>query len=506
MSDPKLAIAVTLNNLGEFYHFQGKYTQAEKHYKDAFSIRNPAVSLVVNPDGDVNLDGIAPEDTDTATILHNLARLYVDMGEYEDAERFYPKVLEIRKKAASVPDLVITLNNLAMLYHYIWANYPKAKELYLEASQQALKGKMISDSFEVTDIRINLERLYLDQDKNNPTRFDAVKKRYDHALEVCEQALEKNIPLAAIRKVHLLNDMAIFYYRHNKPVEARPLSEKAKKLYEEHSWTNPFFYASILTNYADLLRTLGFHSKAASYYKEIEQIYAGEECYQVANFLSDYAKILFEEGGSFTRVDELYTRAVAIYRKKKPCLGHDEVITTLRGYAAFLKQYGEASKATPVAIKSIYDAMLTAYDYKEGELKQHPQIANVLSNQALFQKNLEARKNIEEALRIYNEFVKNDVNNSRVVFILKKCVLVLQNYATLTTNFFKTDTLKEIETARDAFEEISKLDIFNSYNLYKESLRNEYLQIADIYGRYSNSLEAGNTYDNKAQNMRKEAG
>jgi CHAT domain-containing protein/Tfp pilus assembly protein PilF len=71
---------------------------------------------------------LGQEHPDTATSLHNLARLYDETGDYAKAEPLYRRALAIREKALGPEhaDTALGLNNLAALY---WAtgDYAKAE-------------------------------------------------------------------------------------------------------------------------------------------------------------------------------------------------------------------------------------------------------------------------------------------------------------------------------------------------------------------------------------------
>jgi tetratricopeptide (TPR) repeat protein/tRNA A-37 threonylcarbamoyl transferase component Bud32 len=77
-------IALSLNNLGLYYHERGDFTKADKFYREALAIRRKLP-------GD---EGRKAE----ATTLHNLAWMLGNEGESRQAEELFQEVLKIRQK------------------------------------------------------------------------------------------------------------------------------------------------------------------------------------------------------------------------------------------------------------------------------------------------------------------------------------------------------------------------------------------------------------------------
>src|SRR5262249_1004110 len=95
--------ALSLNNLGELYHAQGRYSDAEPLYKRSLATREKA---------------LGPDHPDVAVSLNNLAELYRTQGRYSDAEPLWKRALAIYEKALGPdhPDVGLSLSNLAALY------------------------------------------------------------------------------------------------------------------------------------------------------------------------------------------------------------------------------------------------------------------------------------------------------------------------------------------------------------------------------------------------------
>src|SRR5262245_41507964 len=95
--------AIALGALAIVYEAQGKYADAEAHFKRALAIREAK---------------LGKDHLDVAEILNNLAGVYKRQGRYAEAEAHYKRALAI--KEAKLPkdhlDVATTLNNLAGVY------------------------------------------------------------------------------------------------------------------------------------------------------------------------------------------------------------------------------------------------------------------------------------------------------------------------------------------------------------------------------------------------------
>ncbi len=121
--DPRLA--TTLNNLGEFYRAQGKYTEAEPLYKRALAIYEKA---------------LGPEHPHVAVSLNNLGEFYRAQGRYAEAEPLLKRALAIVEKALGPdhPNVATSLENYATLLRKTRRTTEAAK---LEARAKAIRAQ-----------------------------------------------------------------------------------------------------------------------------------------------------------------------------------------------------------------------------------------------------------------------------------------------------------------------------------------------------------------------------
>ena len=122
--DPRLA--TNLNNLGELYRLQGRYAEAEQHYKWALAVLEKA---------------LRPAHPQVATSLNNLAALYHAQGRYAKAEQLYKRSLGIREKTLGPehPQVATSLNNLGELYRF-QGRYAEAEQLYKDRKSTRLNS------------------------------------------------------------------------------------------------------------------------------------------------------------------------------------------------------------------------------------------------------------------------------------------------------------------------------------------------------------------------------
>jgi CHAT domain-containing protein len=123
-------VALSLNNLAQLYHAQGRYTDAEPMYKRSLTIREKTLGA---------------DHPDVAASLNNLAELYRTQGRYADAESRYKRSLAIKEKALGPdhPDVAFSLNNLANFYS-IQGRYSDALPIVQRTISQHAARKFVA--------------------------------------------------------------------------------------------------------------------------------------------------------------------------------------------------------------------------------------------------------------------------------------------------------------------------------------------------------------------------
>ena len=105
---------------------QGKALKEAGRYEQAIPFYRKALELGEREFG--------PDHSTTATLLNNLAELYVELGRYEEAEPLIKRALAVREKtlAPDHPDVANSLNSLALMYD-AQGRYDSAEPLFKRA-------------------------------------------------------------------------------------------------------------------------------------------------------------------------------------------------------------------------------------------------------------------------------------------------------------------------------------------------------------------------------------
>lgn len=278
----------TFNGLAELYQEQGKYEQAEHIYEQAWRVGEQMG--VEHPSRVLTLNGLArlcfrrgrykeaeplyqqalgiqqrllgSSHFEVASLLHNLATLYKELGKDEQSQAFFEQALHIWEPAH--PNTASSLNGLAHLYlrqgkdeqaralfeqaRQIWEetlglehpnvalvldglaeislkqrNDSQAEVLFKQAL--AVRGESLGSEHPLTIRSLNgLANLYLKQEQ------------YERALELFEQALrvrEQRLGPCHPETAQTLHDLAIFHQQQGYQSKALPFAERALQGYTQ---------------------------------------------------------------------------------------------------------------------------------------------------------------------------------------------------------------------------------------------------------------------------------
>ncbi len=323
------------HNHGRILYSGRRLDEVEKWYLEAKSIREQITGR---------------ENADYASIMNNLANLYMDLGLYESAEQHYIESKNIRERVLGKlhADYASSLNNLGNLYN-LKGRYPEAESNYIEAKNIRLMslGKNHSD---YAASLLNLGLLYSEMGE-----LEKVEILYKDALLIFEKSLGKKHPNYAlclnnlaifymdmaqydkaetyytesitIRKEVLGGDhpdyagslinLAILYWRMGQDEKSEKLYLQAKDILEKasHGRNHPY-YQNCLNNLALLYSDMGHYLKAESIYIEIQKFRALHQ----DTTHPDYAEtivnlaILYWRMNDFITAESLYLKAISILK------------------------------------------------------------------------------------------------------------------------------------------------------------------------------------------------
>ncbi|WP_309895498.1 CHAT domain-containing tetratricopeptide repeat protein [Archangium sp.] len=219
-------VATLLNNLANLYLEQGLYARAEPLLQRALALRE---------------ETLGKNHPDVAFPLNNLASLYQAQGLYARAEPLLQRALALGEETPGKnhPTVATSLNNLAGLYQ-AQGLYARAEPLFQRAlalGEETL-GKNHPD---VATSLNNLANLYLDQGL-----YARAEPLLQRALALGEETLGKNHPTVAA----LLSNLANIYLNQGLYARAEPLLQRALALGEETLGKNHPDVATLLNNLA----------------------------------------------------------------------------------------------------------------------------------------------------------------------------------------------------------------------------------------------------------------
>ena len=213
---------------------------------------------------------------DVAMTLNNLAVLYSDTQRMKAAEEAYQEALSIRRELAKanpeayLPDVAMTLNNLAVLYRAT-QRMKAAEEAYQEALSIRRELAKANPEAYLPDVAMTLNNLAILYRATQ--RMKAAEEAYQEALSTYRELAKAN-PEAYLPDVAgTLNNLANLYRVTQRMKAAEEAYQEALSTYRELAKANPEAY---LPNVAGTLNNL------ANLYRVTQRMKAAEETYQEA--------------------------------------------------------------------------------------------------------------------------------------------------------------------------------------------------------------------------------
>ena len=195
-----------------------------------------------------------------------LAKHYVRMGRYSEAEQLYQMAIEMDELnlGPDHPDVAQSLNNLGVIY-FKQGNNEKAEPLHLRAL--TIREKALNPNHR--DIGSSLNNLAIIYDMQD--RYGEAEPLYRRAISVWEAALGEGHPEVAKG----LHNLAVLYRKEARYVEAEPLYRRALSVWEKALGPNHPNRAMTMESYAAMLQMAGRDSEAAEWQKRAEDIRRG---------------------------------------------------------------------------------------------------------------------------------------------------------------------------------------------------------------------------------------
>lgn len=320
-------------NLGVIHQEEGLYREAEYNYLTAL---NRGKEL------------LEKEHTQNIKTLNSLAQLYLELGQYDLAKKYFESALKITDNNFQTEEKLSLkaslLGGMGSLY-LSQGNYKEAESLNL----RALKIKKEFWKKDHSEIALNLNNLaVLKQEQGLDKKAQLL---FQESLEMRKRLLPPNHPDIA----QSIKNLAVTYSAQNNYKEAELLFKKALEI-EENIWEKQHpRIATTLSSLGLLFLDIERYEEAELYLEkslEIRQNYLGENHLDIANSFNNLAA-LYERQGRYEEAEEYYGKALKI---NKSLLGdgiHPNIAINLSNLATFSWQRGSGTEALPFLEEAI---------------------------------------------------------------------------------------------------------------------------------------------------------
>lgn len=352
----------------EVWRIQGRLDDAEKTLVEALT--------------ELQKDSVEERES-IATVHHNLAYLYKTMGQFAKAEAYFQKAIRQHERIKGQDhEYAGMVKNLGSLYMDM-IQYERAEKLITQA--MVIEKKLIGDRTDAYSTSLNQLGLAL----YYQGRYNESKKWIEQSLEIKEVVLGKQHEFYANGLVNLAN----IYMDEGAFELADPLYRQAERIYKNSSGVNTKNYANILHALAKSKIAIGFHAAGRDLLIQTLAVQAkvlGTSHPDYANAMNSLG-MLYAEMNQFEKADSAYSISLELRKAN----GGDKSYSyaqTLNNIAQMYLFSGRAREAG-----QIYEQCLGIAENTIG--KDHPDYATFLNNigQAKFKTgDFEAAKNYLE--------------------------------------------------------------------------------------------------------------
>jgi esterase/lipase superfamily enzyme/Tfp pilus assembly protein PilF len=336
------AVVAPLQILGRLLGRLGRSAEAESALKRSLAI----------------LEALEPSHPDVAVSLDNLAGLYHAQGRYADAEPLLKRSLATREKVLppNHPDIAVSLNYLARLYRAL-GRYADAEPLLKRSL--AIVEKLGEDRDDVGIVLNNLASLYKEQG-----RYADAEPLLKRGLAILEKALGPHSPHVGTS----LEALASLYLTLGRYADAEPLLKRSLDILEKALGPDGPQVGTSLNTSASVYHAQGRYADAEPLFKRslaIRQKALEPDHLLIGVSLNNLAK-LYRSQGRYSDAEPLLKRGLAITEK---ALEPDHPLVSLitGDLGSFLKSEGRLDEAEPL-LKRALDAGKKALG------PEHPQV------------------------------------------------------------------------------------------------------------------------------------
>ena len=320
LGEKHIEYAYSLHNLGSFYGERGQYLEAEPLLLKALEIR---------------LATLGKKNKTYLKTLENIAIIYAKQGKYSQAEPFFLEVLDIKKSiyGETNPDYIGSLKKLAFFYQS-QGNFYQAEPLFLKV-QEIKKNIFGENHLEYANSLDELGMLYYYQDKYSKAEIVDLK-----ALEIKRVVLGEKHP----EYINSLNNLGTVYIGQKKYNDAEALY---LKILENEKLSGEKLSESYMNNLAYVYEEQKKYSQAESLYLETLQFkkeLLGKKNKSYGITLKNLA-LLYRKQGKYIESESLFLESLEI---KRETLGenHPDYLMNLLNLAVLYRIIGLNEKSS----------------------------------------------------------------------------------------------------------------------------------------------------------------
>lgn len=320
LGEKHIEYAYSLHNLGSFYGERGQYLEAEPLLLKALEIR---------------LATLGKKNKTYLKTLENIAIIYAKQAKYSQAEPFFLEVLDIKKSiyGETNPDYIGSLKKLAFFYQS-QGNFYQAEPLFLKV-QEIKKNIFGENHLEYANSLDELGMLYYYQDKYSKAEIVDLK-----ALEIKRVVLGEKHP----EYISSLNNLGTVYIGQKKYNDAEALY---LKILENEKLSGEKLSESYMNNLAYVYEEQKKYSQAESLYLETLQFkkeLLGKKNKSYGITLKNLA-LLYRKQGKYIESESLFLESLKI---KRETLGenHPDYLMNLLNLAVLYRIIGLNEKSS----------------------------------------------------------------------------------------------------------------------------------------------------------------
>ena len=286
--DSRKYMARLFNEFGDTYRKLGEFDQAEDYYQKALEIE---------------VKQLGPNHVDVATSYNNIGQVYSKKGDFDKAMDYYQRALEIKEKqlCPNHVDVAVSYNNIGLVYSKK-GDFDKAMDYF----QRAL---------EIQEKQLSPNRVHVALSYKNIGLVYSKKGDFDKAVDYYERALETEEKQLGPNHVHVAlsyNHIGLVYSKKGAFDKAMDYYQRALEIEEKQLGRNQVDVAVSYNNIGLVYYEKGDLDQAKDYYQralEIKEKQLGPNHVDVAVSYNNIG-LLHRNKGDLDQAKDYHQRAL----------------------------------------------------------------------------------------------------------------------------------------------------------------------------------------------------